>query len=159
MKLVAPFHPIFDWPAIPDFKFPLRTPVYSNGNLTGSSVAVKDFTKILRSFLGWDFVPYLAHLARFSIQNLPRSPSPRDFVPYGSSRIINNEGPARRFLFLLMCLELYIQILKKPREKIKCFETGHPGFHPEFHPEFEFRLMSHIPPTRGGVVFGPTGGL
>ena len=71
----------------------------------------------------------------------------------------NYQCPARRFLFLRMCLELYIQILKKPREKIKCFETGHPIFHPEFHPEFEFRLMSHIPPTRGGVVFGPTGGL
>ena len=46
-----------------------------------------------------------------------------------------------------MCLELYIQILKKPREKIKCFETGHPGFHPEFHPEFDFRGTTHIPPT------------
>ena len=150
MKLVAPFHPIFDWPAIPDFKFPLRTPVYSNGKLTGSSATVKDFTKILRSFLGRDFVPYLAHSVRFSIQNLPRSPSPRDFVPYGSSRIINNGPiypllPARRFLFLRMCLELYIQILKKPREKIKCFETGHPGFHPEFHPEFDFRVFNYYP--------------
>jgi len=50
-----------------------------------------------------------------------------------------------------MCLELYIQILKKPREKIKCFETGHPGFHPEFHPEFDFRGTTHIPPSHRGL--------
>ena len=33
-------------------------------------------------------------------------------------------------------------ILKKPREKIKCVETGHPGFHPEFIQN----LISEVPP-------------